>query len=304
MGLVLGRWSFQFVLQAAAKATAGFAELTDVDVGARRFAIQRHAPLTSQRPWSAAVMFSGRDSERPLLEQCLAGLLNQPELTTGGQIMVCGPAASAGAVQGFAGVEYLDGEAEIVAGRFLIGRKKNFAVSQARHEKVLVCHTRIVLEADCLKALPDDFDVITPAVNFIGAKGIKIPYADLLFQRFRGTGAYTHAPAPHIGYQRRNWLEHLRNYHPFIDGGLFCTRKTLFQQTPLSEAIAWGEGEDVEWARRLLISGSLLELCLDSRALSLVNKSNYYNRWGHLPAYGLLARIKGHGVSVFNRLWH
>jgi hypothetical protein len=302
MGMVLGRWSFQFVLQAAVKALAGIAELTAVDVNRRQFRFRRNTPNAALGPWSAVVMFSGQDSEKPLLEKCLMGLLLQPELTNGGQIVVCGPAFSTDVVKGWENVEYLAYESEKVAGRFLVGRKKNFAVSQMRHEKVLVCHTRIVLGLGCLASLPENFDAITPLVSFVGAKGRNMPYADLLFQRFTSTSIYTHTPAPYIGYSRHHWIEHLRNYHPFIDGALFCTRKTLFQQIQLSDVIAWGEGEDVEWARRLMMSGKLLELCIDAQALSLVNKSVYYNRWGHLASYKWLAQLKGHCASIFNRL--
>lgn len=302
MGLVLGRWSFQFVLQAAAKATAGVAELVSVDLEGRRFTFQRQTPVRASGPWSAAVMFSGRDSEVALLNQCLAGLLTQPELTDGGQILVCGPAAGAAAVQGLPGVEYLACETENVANRFIVGRKKNFAVAHLRHEKILVCHTRIALQPGCLAALPDEFDVITPAVQFVGAGGTTLPYADLLFQRFRSTSTYALDPAPYIGYPRAHWREQLRRYHPLVDGALFCTRKSLYLAHPLSDVVAWGEGEDVEWCRRLLMAGKLLELCVDAQARSLVNKANYYNRWGHLPAYGRVARFKGHVVSALNRL--
>ena len=249
-------------------------------------------------------MFSGLESEKPLLKQCVASLQLQPELTQGGQILICGPSCSADVIQGLVGVEYLSFETEMVAGRFIIGRKKNYAVSHLKHEKVLVCHTRIVLQPGCLAALPEEFDLITPAVSVVGAQGITLPYADLLFQQFRSTAVYTQDPAPYIGYPRTRWREHLRRYHPYVDGALFCTRRSLFVALPLSEAIAWGEGEDVEWCRRLLLSGKLLELCVEAKAISLVNKTKYYNLWGHLAAYGLVSKVKGHMVSALNRLWH
>jgi hypothetical protein len=304
MGVVLSRWPFQFLLQVAAKALSGIAELTEVDVSNRQFRFRRYAPNFVREPWSAVVMFSGQDKEMPLLEKCIMGLQMQPELTKGGQIVVCGPAKGAKATQGLANVEYLDYETESIAGRFLVGRKKNFAVSRMSHEKVLVCHTRIVLEQGCLSAMPEHFDVITPLVLITGHKGISMPYSDLLFQQFPFTTAYTRTPAPYIGYDRKNWQRYLNKYHPFIDGALFCIRKKLFQQIPLSVDVGWGEAEDVEWARRLLMSGKLLELCLDAQAISLVNKTNYYYRWGHLLAYNWLARLKGYGVSVLNQICH
>ena len=303
MGILMARWSFQSVLQSAVKGIANIASLVSVDLKCRKFTFQRYSkPLIRDNPWSAAVMFSGKESEIPYLKKCIEGLQFQPELTNGGQILICGPTRSAEIIKNFNNIEYLPFDDEIISGRFMVGRKKNYAVSKLNHEKLLVCHTRIILQPGCLAALPDEFDLITPAVNIVGAKGITLPYADLMFHKFLSSSIYTQSPGPYIGYQRVRWRNYLREYQPYIDGALFCSRRSLFQEIQISGNIAWGEGEDVEWCRRLLLSGYLIELCENATAKSVVNKTKHYYRWGHMPFYGEASKLKAYFSSILSHV--
>lgn len=291
MGVVPGAPSFQFLVQIAAKAIDGLGVLIHVDVPSRTFRFQRTAPTPSPEPWSAVVIFSGREEELPFLRRCTESLLLQPELAEGGQVAICGPAAAQGLVAGWPGVEYLVVETPSQAGRFLVGRKKNAAAGHLCHEKILVCHARIVLEPGCLSRMPKEFDVITPRVSILNPAKRRIPYLDLLFIHLAGTFLHTQKPLVDLGYPRRTWRDNLAQYLPYVDGGLFCARRSLLAEVPLSEVVAWGEGEDVEWCQRVLMAGRMVELCPDAEALSLSNKTLLYHRFSHVPGFRLVSRL-------------
>jgi hypothetical protein len=175
-------------------------------------------------------------------------------------------------------------------GRFLIGQKKMHVLHALRHERVLVCHTRILLETGCLEAIPDEFDLITPRVWIQGMRR-NLPYLDLGFFDNRSSGLYTTKSQPPVYYDRDAWLSMLGRWYPYIDGGLFCVRRSLALEIPMSGSIAWGEGEDAEWGLRLLANGKLLEIALEAGALSQTCKMQYYGRWGHLAAYRYISKV-------------
>ena len=290
MGIIPSEWSFQFLVQEACKAIEGLGELTEVDVSCRTFSFTRTAPISVPGLWSAVVLFSGNEKELPLLEACINSLRLQPELTGGGQIVVCGPTYASSLITAYPGVEYLPCETPTRAGRFLVGKKKNFAVSQMRNERVLVCHSRIVLEAGCLSKLPAEFELITPKVLLKATDGRRIPYLDLFFQHLHSSALYTDHLPPPLAYPRADWRRYLRDYYPYVDGGLFCVMKSNYLENPLSETIAWGEGEDLEWCRRMLINGKIIELCIGAIAESQTDKLEKYSKWGHIPGVVFLGR--------------
>lgn len=299
MGIIPGAWPFQMLVQVACKAIEGIGILTKVDVATRTFSFVRTSAPPEREPWSAVVVYSGREAELPLLDQCLRGLLDQPELTEGGQIAVCGPVQASGVVQPYPGVEYLPCETPTTAGRFLVGKKKNFAIQHMRHERVLVCHSRIILEKGCLGRIPTEFDLITPRVSII-ENNRSIPYVDLFFHRLESNTCFTAYVPPSLGYPRKDWMRFLRSHYPFVDGGLFCIKKSLALSVPISESIAWGEGEDLEWCRRLLMEGRVLELCINAGSVSLVDKSNLYSKWGQFPGF-CAVRVAVRNLQAFFR---
>lgn len=293
------QWSFQMLTQVLCKAAEGLGELVVCDVSSRRLEFSRTAAPMVKAPWSAIVMFSGSDSERPHLEKSIEALIAQPELAEGGEIIVCGPELGRGAVCGMRGVRYASLETPEKAGRFLVGKKKNLAIAQARNERVLVCHTRITLRPGCLAALPEEFDLITPRVWVRGAKS-DLAYLDLGF--FHGSSIAIHSwrPQPPVHYDRSYWLQKLKCAYPYIDGGLFCVRRSMAQSIPMSESIAWGEAEDAEWALRWLHCGRLLEIGLHAHAESATCKTPRYARWGHLRTYRVLSTAAQYVRSATN----
>lgn len=285
MVLIPCEWSLQFLVQGACKAIEGMGELVAVDLSNRRFSFRRTKTVFESAPWSAIVMFSGKEAELPLMENCIQSLRKQAPIESGGQIIVCGPADAAPLARSFEGVDYLPFETPIQAGRFLVGKKKNYAISQALNDRVLVCHSRIELQLNCLINMPLEFDVISPRVWMTNAAGKQIPYLDMMFLPTQSTSMFTRKPLGSIAYPREQWLKRLGSAYPYIDGALYCINKTLALAHPLSETIAWGEAEDVEWCHRLLSQGKILELNLNSDAISMTNKTNHYYKWGHIPGY-------------------
>jgi len=205
---------------------------------------------------------------------------------------VCGPAAGEHLVQPVDGVRYLVYETPVEAGRFLIGRKKNALLKALKHERALICHTRIVLRPGILKELPDEFDLLTPQVLVDGKKG-KLPYLDLGFLKLETVSMAGKREQPPIYYNRKNWYEFLKSYYPYIDGGIFCVRRRLALSVPLHNEVAWGEGEDAEWCLRLIHTGNVIEITTapNAKADTATCKLPNYAKFGHLWIYRFLGRI-------------
>jgi len=290
VSVVTGRTAWQLLVMQVCKGTDGWGEVTQHDLAARTLTCMRSREPTPPGPWSAAVMFSGSESEFPLLKRCVSALQAQPQIGDGGQILVCGPAAGEPVAMSVPGVEYMSIETPSRAGRFMIGAKKNLAMQALRHERILVCHTRMALRPGCLSAMPDEFDVITPRV-FVAGKHHPLPYLDLGIFTADSTSLTSTRPATPCHYDRGTWLARVGRGYPYIDGGLFCLRKSLAANVPLSDSIGWGEAEDGEWALRLLHGGHLIELAVDAAADSLTCKIPRYARWGHLGAYQSLSNL-------------
>lgn len=289
--LVPRTWSFQLVTQLIAKACQEIGEIVTCDVKSRRLICQRFSQAKNNIKWSAGIIYSGMLSEMQQMKRCVQTMLLQPELEDGGQVVVCGPPSTESHIAEFKNVEYLPIETQEVSGRFLIGRKKMELIKQMKNNKVLVCHTRIELGSSCLANLPSEFDIITPRVWVNGLKA-RLPYLDLGFFANSSAGMYSEISQPSISFDRQKWMEYLKMFYPYIDGGLFCVRRDLALQVPLSSEIAWAEAEDSEWCLRIINSGKAVELWLGSHAESATCKMPRYSRFGHLMIYKIFRRLK------------
>lgn len=288
--LVAGQHSFQLLLQLLCKAADGLGVMVECDIEDKRVKFKRKLIELEITPWSAAVIFSGSDTEINQLRDCIRGLQAQPELRNGGQIVVCGPASGKTAISTIPGIEYLIFETQFQAGRFIVGKKKNFAIQALRHERILICHTRIVLQPGCLAKIPLEFDLCTPRV-WIKGQYTQLPYLDLGFLKRCTLNVDSHfLPLP-IHYDRQNWIQHLKTKSPYIDGGIFCVQRSIALKIPMSESVAWGEAEDVEWCARLLQNGITIELAIDSHADSTICKIPRYGKRGGSWYYRALSNI-------------
>jgi hypothetical protein len=290
-GIVPFRWSFRMVMQIAAKSIYPEGIISSFDESRRTFKIKRIAHITSHKSWTAIIVFSGEKNELKSLEKCLESLRKQSEILNGGEIIVCGPSNARELTSDFNDIKYLSFDNELKAGRFLISKKKNYAINAAKNENILVCHTRIMLRDDALKNIPNEFDCITPRIEIKSAKGNFIPYLDLCFVGKNSTSSYTESISPRIFYDRKKWWKFLSKYYAYADGAIFCVKRNTALQVPLNEAIAWGEGEDVEWCVRLQNSGRVVELAENSYAESQKNRHLKYAKFGEEKIFLLLTYI-------------
>jgi hypothetical protein len=151
--------------------------------------------------------------------------------------------------------------------------KKNAIIAASRNPRVAVMHARVCLEPAALAHCPREFDVATPRIQF-KEDGRSHPYIDYIFTDGPGCDVVPRGLPPTEDYDRARYLQHLEGFNPYIDGGVFFVRRELGLRVPLSNMLAWGEAEDVEWCVRLAASGALIDLLPDSLALTQSYKLN------------------------------
>lgn len=306
-GIFAFRWTFRMVVQIVARAIDPEGRIIEVNHDRQVIRFQRVAPAAVPQPWSSIVMFSGSDQELPALQLCVQSIAQQEGIQQGGELIVCGPTAARRLAAGVCDARYLAYDDDLDAGRIMIARKKNFAISAARHENVSVCHTRMVLRPDTLARLPDEFDCITPRVVHRSSSGSQLPYLDLGFIGLSGAPMFTCSMRPRLNFERDQWQRFLASQYAYVDGGLFCVKRAVALETRLHDALAWGEGEDVEWCVRLQVAARLTELAEDSVAESQVNRLGRYERHGHRPGFAAMSQtlnVLQHGHAAIRSLFH
>ena len=224
--------------------------------------------------WSAGIVFSGKDGEIPALLRCLEGLARQPELGApqGGEIIVCGPARDTRFLAPFPQVRYLEYETP-PGPRFMIGCKKNRLMAAMRAPRMVVLHSRVVLDQGALAAVPNEFDISGPATRVATRHGGEKPYLSLIQTDAVWPGASTSRTT--IGLrdiESHDPLDLMERGGVFVDGGAFYVTRPVFEACPLHEQIAWEEGEDVEWCGRAFALGFLVDTAPASGAVSQTNK--------------------------------
>lgn len=120
----------------------------------------------------------------------------------------------------------------------LITRKKNIGVSLAQYDKVVLTHDYILFESGWKAAwdkFGTDFDV---AMNQIKDQdGSR--FRDWLVLDYPGIGA--------------GFLPYHTEATPYqyISGTYFVVKRDFYLANPLDESLRWGEGEDIEWSKRV-----------------------------------------------------
>lgn len=120
----------------------------------------------------------------------------------------------------------------------LITRKKNIGVSLCRYDKVVICHDYILFEPGWQagwKKFGDNFEV---AINIINDQdGSR--FRDWLVLDYPGVGA--------------GFLPYHVEATPYqyISGTYFVVKRDFYLANLLDERLRWGEGEDIEWSKRV-----------------------------------------------------
>ena len=256
-----GAMPWSRVKQQAFKVLGPDTELEAIDDEGLTITLHRTRPLLTGR-WSAGIVFSGDANEILTMEAAIVGLRAQPECA---QIMVCGPSEAAGLLSHLGPIDYI--AYDLAARRLPIPQKKNALIAAATGEKVAILHARIVLQPGCLAAMPAEFDIITPRVEYHEAETV-IPYLDWSVTDALDGGTLPRRQPPRNDYLREHYLNLMRLGLPYIDGGLFMVNRAAALETPMNEYIAWGEAEDLEWCARLHAAGRLIDLEPGALALS------------------------------------
>lgn len=283
-----GTLPFSQVRQQVFKLVGDEAELVTLDDPACKIVLRRVSePLTAG--FGAGIVFSGNPGEVLALKTAISALRRQPELAAenGGQIMVCGPAQARALIADEADIDYLVFE-NVTGERTFTTRKKNALVEALPQPRVVIMHARMVLKNRCLSALPREFDVITPRVEYHEGDRA-VPYLDWLKGPvLDGEGVPRSLPSP-VDFNRTRYLDQMTAPgQAYIDGGLFVARRNFALRTPLNPHLAWGEAEDTEWCARVHAAGGLVDLAPDALAVSQSFKLP--RRYINQPTFSRLAQ--------------
>lgn len=120
----------------------------------------------------------------------------------------------------------------------LITRKKNIGVMSAKYDKVAVCHDYIIFEPGWKKGFDEfgnDFEVcVNKILNKDGTRYIDWAVWDY----------------PEIGAGLLPYNVECTRYQ-YISGAYFAVKKDFYLANPLNDSLRWGEGEDIEWSKRI-----------------------------------------------------
>lgn len=120
----------------------------------------------------------------------------------------------------------------------LITRKKNIGVSLAQYDKVVVCHDYLLFAPGWKTAwdsFGSDFEVATNRV-------LRQDGSRLL--------DWTVCDYPDLGFALLPY-DVSANQYQYISGTYFVVKRNFYLANPLKDSLRWGEGEDIEWSRRI-----------------------------------------------------
>lgn len=137
-------------------------------------------------------------------------------------------------------VTFIDFNENIVSG--WITKKKNFLVDHAKFENIVLMHDYIVFDSTWyseFEKFGNDFEVCMNSV--IEPNGKRSADWLVLHEDFRILGHELLLPYEWTHCTKIQYIN-----------GIYWVAKTQFMQNnPLNEFLAWAQGEDVEWSRRV-----------------------------------------------------
>ncbi len=264
-----------------------YGRLISIDLTRRTIAIERLAHSEDAK-WSAGVVFSGAKKELPLLRRCLDGLLAQRQLQSEscGEILVCGPAEARYCTEDYPTVRYIQDPTDH-SRQFRIAAKKNFLASHFRNDKFIILHARVILESGCLDRIPRHFD-ITSVNQETSQSGAREPYLSLVAvdpNYLLGLPRFSPKTVRQTAIE--NYLDLYRVGLPYLDGGCIVTTREVWERCSLNGSLSWGEAEDMDWCHRAILSGFLVDMCIDARATSATHKLSESRLAGSFPSWQL-----------------
>ena len=139
-----------------------------------------------------------------------------------------------------------------------ITRKKNIITENAKHDNIVYCHDYIKLcdgFYDGWKQFGNDWDIAMNVIkNTDGGR-----FRDWLVwdDPSYGNGRYISEPwcKEPLFFEGRAALapySYNKTEYMYISGAYWVAKKRVMQHEPLNEEIVWGQGEDLEWSKRVL----------------------------------------------------
>jgi hypothetical protein len=127
-----------------------------------------------------------------------------------------------------------------------ITRKKNLITENARGEIVVYLHDYVVLGHNFVSNIGSDFDVcMTPILNADGTRFRDWMLEHTTVEPILGTDGIKGYPFL-LPYN----ISHLSKFM-YFSGSFWVAKRKFMEENPLDERLVWGEGEDVEWSKRI-----------------------------------------------------
>ena len=133
-----------------------------------------------------------------------------------------------------------------------ITKKKNIITENARHDNIVYMHDYFKLDKGWYQKFvqfEDDWDI---CMNRINAFKYQHPWG----YRFRDWAAWDDPSVCNIGGMHSCVImpySYNVTKHMYISGGYWVAKKKVMEEEPLNETLCWGEGEDVEWSKRVRV---------------------------------------------------
>ena len=121
-----------------------------------------------------------------------------------------------------------------------ITRKKNIIAEQSQFENLVLLHDYVAFKPnwyDTMCEFGNDWDVCMNRILNTDGK------------RFRDWIKVNSFEPFSIEFADYNSTEHIRG--TYVSGTYFLVKKQYLLDNPLNENLCWGQGEDVEWSRKL-----------------------------------------------------
>jgi vacuolar-type H+-ATPase subunit F/Vma7 len=212
---------------------------------------------------SVVIVSGGTDEEYPHLENSIRAAVNAVDTKNGDEVVIA------------TGEHYNDRYKSLFSsypvrvisfpddkdlfGRFLIGKKKNFAISNARNNNIVLIHARITISPASISILRGKkYDLCAPKVVYSNSVG-SFSYLD----------AFVHCSVDLCRTANRSNLRSiwfgdkyfsvLENAYLIVDGGAWLINRAAVGNQLFDPNSAWGEAEDVEACRTLLERGRAVD---------------------------------------------
>jgi hypothetical protein len=216
---------------------------------------------------SIVVIAGGSVAELPHLECSIRAAVNSVDLASGDEVIV----ATAGYYSHELNSILLQYPVRVIDfpndkdryGRFLIGEKKNFAISKAINDIIVLIHARIIVSSEAIQALRGKmFDLCAPKVVYSNKSG-RFSYLDAFVYSSVDLGRPAKRSNLRSIWFGKKYFSILENAYLIVDGGAWLINRAAVGTQVFDQNCAWGEAEDVEACRNLMERGRAVDFFPD-----------------------------------------